>query len=61
MKKPTKRKTAAEVVEQVEQPSGDQVVMVVVRPVDGKEVGETFTGRLNDYRLQIKHGSIEVI
>ncbi len=60
MKKPTKRK-AAEVVEQVEQPSGDQVVMVVVRPVDGKEVGDTFTGRLNDYRLQIKHGSIEVI
>ena len=60
MKKPTKRK-AAEVVEQVEQPSGDQVVMVVVRPVDGKEVGDTFTGRLSDYRLQIKHGSIEVI
>jgi hypothetical protein len=60
MKKPTKRK-AAEVVEQVEQPSGDQVVMVVVRPVDGKEVGDTFTGRLADYRLQIKHGSIEVI
>jgi hypothetical protein len=60
MKKPTKRK-AAEVVEQVEQPSGDQVVMVVVRPVDGRQVGDTFTGRLNDYRLQIKHGSIEVI
>lgn len=60
MKKPTKRK-AAEVVEQVEQPSGDQVVMVVVRQVDGKEVGDTFTGRLADYRLQIKHGSIEVI
>ena len=60
MKKPTKRK-AAEVVEQGEQPSGDQVVMVVVRPVDGKEVGDTFTGRLADYRLQIKHGSIEVI
>lgn len=60
MKKPTKRK-AAEVVEQVEQPSGDQVVMAVVRPVDGKEVGDTFTGRLADYRLQIKHGSIEVI
>lgn len=60
MKKPTKRK-AAEVVEQVEQPSGDQVVMVVVRPVEGKEVGDTFTGRLEDYRLQIKHGSIEVI
>jgi len=60
MKKPTKRK-AAEVVEQVEQPSGDQVVMVVVRPVEGKEVGDTFTGRLADYRLQIKHGSIEVI
>lgn len=60
MKKPTKRK-AAEVVEQVEQPSGDQVVMVVVRPVDGKQVGDTFTGRLEDYRLQIKHGSIEVI
>jgi hypothetical protein len=60
MKKPTKRKTA-DVVEQVEQPSGDQAVMVVVRPVDGKEVGDTFTGRLADYRLQIKHGSIEVI
>ena len=60
MKKPTKRK-AAEVVEQVEQPSGDAVMLKVVRPVDGKEVGETFTGRLNDYRLQIKHGSIEVI
>ena len=60
MKKPTKRK-AAEVVEQVEQPSGDQVVMVVVRPVDGRQVGDTFTGKLNDYRLQIKHGSIEVI
>jgi hypothetical protein len=60
MKKPTKRKTA-EVVEQVEQPSGDAVMLKVVRPVDGKEVGETFTGRLNDYRLQIKHGSIEVI
>jgi ribosomal protein S6E (S10) len=60
MKKPTKRK-AAEVVEQVEQPSGDAVMLKVVRPVDGKEVGETFSGRLNDYRLQIKHGSIEVI
>jgi hypothetical protein len=60
MKKPTKRKTA-DVVEQVEQPSGDAVMLKVVRPVDGKEVGETFTGRLNDYRLQIKHGSIEVI
>jgi ribosomal protein S6E (S10) len=60
MKKPTKRKTA-DVVEQVEQPAGDAVMLKVVRPVDGKEVGETFTGRLNDYRLQIKHGSIEVI
>jgi ribosomal protein S6E (S10) len=60
MKKPTKRK-AAEVVEQVEQPAGDAVMLKVVRPVDGKEVGETFAGRLNDYRLQIKHGSIEVI
>jgi hypothetical protein len=60
MKKPTKRK-AADVVEQVEQPSGDAVMLKVVRPVDGKEVGETFAGRLNDYRLQIKHGSIEVI
>jgi hypothetical protein len=60
MKKPTKRKTA-DVVEQVEQPSSDAVMLKVVRPVDGKEVGETFTGRLNDYRLQIKHGSIEVI
>jgi ribosomal protein S6E (S10) len=60
MKKPTKRKTA-DVVEQVEQPAGDAVMLRVVRPVDGKEVGETFTGRLNDYRLQIKHGSIEVI
>jgi hypothetical protein len=36
-------------------------MLKVVRPVDGKEVGETFTGRLNDYRLQIKHGSMEVI
>jgi ribosomal protein S6E (S10) len=60
MKKPTKRKTA-DVVEQVEQPSGDAIMLKVVRPVDGKEVGETFAGRLNDYRLQIKHGSIEVI
>ena len=60
MKKPTKRKTT-DVVEQVEQPSGDQVAMLVVRPVEGKEVGDTFTGRLSDYRLQIKHGSIEVI
>jgi hypothetical protein len=60
MKKPTKRKTA-DVVEQVEQPSGDAVMLKVVRPVDGKEVGETFAGRLSDYRLQIKHGSIEVI
>lgn len=33
----------------------------VVRPVEGRKVGDEFEALPGDYRLQIKHGSIQVI
>lgn len=33
----------------------------VVKPVEGRQIGEEFECGLDEYKLQIKHGSVEVV
>jgi hypothetical protein len=33
----------------------------VIKQVEGRKIGDEFEAYLYDYRLQIKHGSVEVV
>lgn len=55
---PKKKATVKAPVAKVEKKT--QLVRVV-KPVEGRQIGEEFECGLKEYKLQIKHGSIEVI
>ncbi len=44
-----------------DKPAKGQVRVRVVRPVEGKKVGEEFNCFPHEFKLQIKHKSIEIV
>jgi hypothetical protein len=58
--KQSKKQAPAAVIEH--QPQGNGMTRLrVIKQVEGRKIGDEFDAYLYDYRLQIKHGSVEVV